>query len=43
MAAGWVHIDLWAAIQLDAGAAASSVRRRLSALSSFYGTARPMT
>jgi integrase/recombinase XerD len=31
-----VHVDLWAATQLDAGAAASSVRRRLSALSSFY-------
>ena len=27
---------MWAATQLDAGAAASSVRRRLSALSSFY-------
>ena len=26
----------WAATQLDAGAAESSVRRRLSALSSFY-------
>ena len=35
-AAGRVHVDLWAATQLDAGAAASSVRRRLSALSSFY-------
>jgi integrase/recombinase XerD len=34
--AGRVHVDLWAATQLDAGAAASSVRRRLSALSSFY-------
>jgi hypothetical protein len=33
---GRVHVDLWAAIQLDAGAAASTVRRRLSALSSFY-------
>lgn len=31
-----VHVDLWAATQLDAGAAESSVRRRLSALSSFY-------
>ena len=31
-----MHVDLWAAIQLDAGASASSVRRRLSALSSFY-------
>ena len=33
LAAGRVHVDLWAATQLDAGAAASSVRRRLSALS----------
>ena len=30
------HIDLWAATPLDDGAAAASVRRRLSALSSFY-------
>ena len=36
LTAGRVHVDLWAATQLDAGAAASSVRRRLSALSSFY-------
>ena len=36
LAAGRVHVDLWAATQLDAGAAESSVRRRLSALSSFY-------
>jgi integrase/recombinase XerD len=36
LAAGRVHVDLWAAPQLDAGAAESSVRRRLSALSSFY-------
>ena len=36
LAAGRVHVDLWAATQLDGGAAASSVRRRLSALSSFY-------
>ena len=36
LAAGRVHIDLWAATQLDARASASSVRRRLSALSSFY-------
>ncbi len=43
LAVGRVHVDLWAATQLDAGAAASSVRRRLSALSSFTGTARPMT
>ena len=43
LVAGRVHVDLWAAIQLDDGAAESSVRRRLSALSSFTGTARPMT
>ena len=36
LAAGRVHVDLWAATQLDAGASAASVRRRLSALSSFY-------
>jgi integrase/recombinase XerD len=36
LAAGRVHVDLWAATQLGAGASASSVRRRLSALSSFY-------
>jgi site-specific recombinase XerD len=36
LAAGRVHVDLWAATWLDAGAAASSVRRRLSALASFY-------
>ena len=36
LAAGRVHVDLWAATWLGAGAAASSVRRRLSALSSFY-------
>ena len=36
LAAGRVHVDLWAATQLDGGAAGSSVRRRLSALSSFY-------
>ena len=36
LAAGRVHVDLWAATQLDDGAAASSVRRRLSALYSFY-------
>jgi site-specific recombinase XerD len=36
LAAGRVHVDLWAATQLDAGVAESSVRRRLSALSSFY-------
>jgi site-specific recombinase XerD len=29
-------VDLWPATQFGAGAAASSVRRRLSALSSFY-------
>jgi Phage integrase, N-terminal SAM-like domain len=45
LAAGRVHVDLWAATQLDAGAAASSVRRRLSALSSFYryGAAHDLT
>jgi integrase/recombinase XerD len=36
LAAGRVQVDLWAATWLDGGAAASSVRRRLSALSSFY-------
>ncbi len=36
LAAGRVHVDLWAATQLGAGAEESSVRRRLSALSSFY-------
>ena len=36
LAAGRVHVDPWAATQLDDGAAASSVRRRVSALSSFY-------
>jgi len=36
LAAGRVHVDLWAATQLGAGTAASSVRRRLSALASFY-------
>jgi site-specific recombinase XerD len=36
LGASRVHVDLWAATQLDAGAAESSVRRRLSALSSFY-------
>jgi integrase/recombinase XerD len=40
LAAGRVHVDLWAATQPDAGAAASSVRRRLSALSSFYRNCR---
>ena len=34
--AGRVHVDLWAAGQQDRGAEASTVRRRLSALSSFY-------
>ena len=34
--AGRVHVDLWAAAQQDHGAEAASVRRRLSALSSFY-------
>jgi integrase/recombinase XerD len=36
LTAGRVYVDLWAAIQLGAGAAESSVRRRLSALASFY-------
>ena len=34
--AGRVHVDMWAAGQQDQGAEAASVRRRLSALSSFY-------
>jgi integrase/recombinase XerD len=36
LAAARVHADLWVAGQLEDGAEASSVRRRLSALSSFY-------
>jgi site-specific recombinase XerD len=36
LTAGRVHADLWVAGQLEQGAEASSVRRRLSALSSFY-------
>jgi integrase/recombinase XerD len=36
LSAGRVHADLWVAGQLERGAEASSVRRRLSALSSFY-------
>ena len=36
LGAGRVHADLWVTGQLDGGAEASSVRRRLSALSSFY-------
>src|SRR5262245_57983477 len=36
LAAGRVHVDMWAAGQLGGGAAAAGVRRRLSALSSFY-------
>jgi integrase/recombinase XerD len=36
LAAGRVHADMWVAGQLENGAEASSVRRRLSALSSFY-------
>jgi integrase/recombinase XerD len=36
LAAGRVHVDLWVAGQQDQGAEAASVRRRLSALSSFY-------
>ena len=31
-----VHVDLWAAAQQDRGTESSTVRRRLSALSSFY-------
>src|SRR5262249_22595030 len=31
-----VHVDLWAQQQLDAGAEAASVRRRLSGIASFY-------
>ena len=34
--AGRVHVDMWAAGQQDQGAEAASVRRRLSALSSFH-------
>ena len=34
--AGRVHVDLWVAARQDQGAEAASVRRRLSALSSFY-------
>jgi len=34
--AGRVHADLWVAAQLEGGAEASSMRRRVSALSSFY-------
>ena len=36
LGAGRVHVDLWVAGQQDQGAEASTVRRRLSALSSFY-------
>ena len=36
LGAGRVHVDLWAAAQQDGGAESSTVRRRLSALSSFY-------
>ncbi len=36
LAAGLVHVDLWVARQQGQGAEAASVRRRLSALSSFY-------
>ncbi len=44
LAAGRVHVDLWAATQLDAGTAVSSVRRRVPALSSSStSTARPTT
>ena len=36
LAAGRVHADIWVAGQLEDGAEASCLRRRLSALSSFY-------
>jgi site-specific recombinase XerD len=36
LAAGRVHVDMWVAAQQEQGAEASSIRRRLSALSSFY-------
>ena len=36
LAATRVHVDMWAAGQQDQGAGPASVRRRLSALSSFY-------
>jgi site-specific recombinase XerD len=36
LGAGRVHVDLWVASQQDRGAESSTVRRRLSALSSFY-------
>jgi site-specific recombinase XerD len=36
LGAGRVHVDLWVAGQQDRGAESSTVRRRLSALSSFY-------
>lgn len=36
LAARRVHVDLWAQQQLDAGAEAASVRRRLSGIASFY-------
>jgi hypothetical protein len=36
LAAGRVHGDLWAAIQIDGGATASSARRRLFVQSSLY-------
>ena len=36
LGAGRVHVDVWVAGQQDRGAESSTVRRRLSALSSFY-------
>jgi site-specific recombinase XerD len=36
LGAGRVHVDLWVTLQHAGGAEAASVRRRLSALSSFY-------
>lgn len=36
LAAGRVHVDLWVRSQQDTGAEPASIRRRLSALASFY-------
>jgi site-specific recombinase XerD len=43
LAAGRVHVDLRAAARLDGAATASSARRRLPALSPFYGSCADMT
>ena len=43
LAAGRVHVDLWAATWLDAGAAASSVRAACRRCRRSTSTARPMT